>query len=151
MIRLTVRPVFDRTITRQVCEGETVTIGSHTYNSTGNYTDSLQTRFGCDSVIHLNLTVLQELVSNFDLQICDGQSYVFGSQTLNTSGTYTETFASQAGCDSVVTLNLSVVPQITTTLDEQICEGDVFIWALHPIQRPAPIPAISHRWQVATV
>ena len=126
VIRLTVRPVFDRTITRQVCEGETVTIGSHTYNSTGNYTDSLQTRFGCDSVIHLNLTVLQELVSNFDLQICDGQSYVFGSQTLNTSGTYTETFASQAGCDSVVTLNLSVVPQITTTLDEQICEGDVF-------------------------
>ncbi|MCB0654722.1 MAG: gliding motility-associated C-terminal domain-containing protein [Saprospiraceae bacterium] len=132
VIRLTVRPDYDQIITRQVCEGSSVTIGSHTYNTTGTYVDSLQTRFGCDSVIHLNLTVLQELTSTVDRQICNGQTFTFGTQTLSASGTYTETFTSQAGCDSVVTLNLSVVPQITTTLDEVICEGETYFLGATP-------------------
>jgi len=40
--------------------------------------------------------------------ICSGQSYPFGSQTLSTAGTYTEVFPTTSGCDSTVTLTLSV-------------------------------------------
>lgn len=40
--------------------------------------------------------------------ICAGNSYTFGSQTLTASGTYTDTFLSAEGCDSIVTLTLSV-------------------------------------------
>src|SRR6185436_13031654 len=40
--------------------------------------------------------------------ICQGESYVFGSQTLTVSGVYYQHFPLAAGCDSVVELNLTV-------------------------------------------
>lgn len=40
--------------------------------------------------------------------ICNGETYVFGTQQLTTEGTYYHTFSSVSGCDSVVTLQLGV-------------------------------------------
>ena len=40
--------------------------------------------------------------------ICYGETFKFGTQSLSTSGQYTEAFTSQYGCDSVVVLNLIV-------------------------------------------
>jgi hypothetical protein len=40
--------------------------------------------------------------------ICSGQSYVFGTQVLTSAGTYTESFPTSSGCDSTVTLTLTV-------------------------------------------
>lgn len=42
--------------------------------------------------------------------ICQGFGYVFNGNTYNTPGYYTDTFVSVAGCDSIVTLNLTVNP-----------------------------------------
>ena len=44
--------------------------------------------------------------------ICDGNTYSFGTQTLNTAGIFTETFQAIGGCDSIVELTLNV-----TTVD----------------------------------
>lgn len=58
--------------------------------------------------------------------ICQGQSYVFGSQTLTAAGTYTDHFPLTAGCDSIVTLHLYVsildttVNQFNNTLTSQL-------------------------------
>jgi hypothetical protein len=41
-------------------------------------------------------------------QICEGESYILGEQTLTTSGEYTEIFQGIEGNDSIVTLNLTV-------------------------------------------
>lgn len=41
--------------------------------------------------------------------ICQGQTYTFGSLNLIASGNYTQTFTNIYGCDSVVTLNLTVI------------------------------------------
>jgi uncharacterized protein (TIGR02145 family) len=60
---------------------------------------------GCDSVVTLNLTVhpvYQQVVS---IVQCIGTSYLFGNQVLSVAGSYTQTFTSVAGCDSVVQLN----------------------------------------------
>ncbi|MFM7031329.1 MAG: hypothetical protein ACKOX4_02295, partial [Bacteroidota bacterium] len=42
--------------------------------------------------------------------ICQGQSYAFGTQLLAATGTYTRTVPSANGCDSVITLSLTVRP-----------------------------------------
>lgn len=39
---------------------------------------------------------------------CNNSSYKFGTQSLDTAGTYVETFTTHTGCDSVVTLLLTV-------------------------------------------
>lgn len=40
-----------------ICEGESITVGSDTYNESGTYVDTLINISGCDSVVITNLTV----------------------------------------------------------------------------------------------
>jgi len=63
---------------------------------------------GCDSIITLNLTVNQPSASTISQTICAPNSYTFDGQTLTTSGTYMDTLTNASGCDSIVTLNLTV-------------------------------------------
>lgn len=69
-----------------------------------------------NSVIHaFTIHSIQEnLIS---AEICASElPYIFGTQQLNKSGIYTETFQSVHGCDSLVTLNLTVNPTYNVTI-----------------------------------
>ncbi|TAD88098.1 MAG: hypothetical protein EAY75_05600, partial [Bacteroidetes bacterium] len=55
--------------------------------------------------------------------ICEGQSFLGRT----TSGTYRDTLKAANGCDSVRTLNLTVLLRTTVTLSESICEGQSFL------------------------
>ena len=55
------------------------------------------------------------------------RSFHLTDRTWNTTGNYTATFTSVAGCDSIVTLNLVVADLIQSTIKQQICEGQSYI------------------------
>ncbi len=63
----------------------------------------------CPVVSEVTITLFQSYDQEANAEICSGDEYVFGSQTLTESGTYIEVFTSAQGCDSLVTLNLSVI------------------------------------------
>ena len=123
---------FTKTLDRTVCPTGSVTVGTRTYNTTGNYIDTLRNASytGCDSIVKLNLTVLTtaSLTKTLDRTVCTGGSITIGSQTFNTTGSYTVNLsnASFAGCDSIVKLNLTVIngASATKNLDKTICPGD---------------------------
>lgn len=58
-IVISVRQPSTSNINATICTGETFTVGTHVYNSTGNTTDTLigASSHGCDSIVILNLTV----------------------------------------------------------------------------------------------
>jgi len=60
--------------------------------------------------------------------ICNGDDYTFGTQILNASNTgiNTETFQSLTGCDSTVSLTLSVINPVINTMSATICDGDTY-------------------------
>lgn len=58
--------------------------------------------------------------------ICPGSSYSFKGQNLTTPGIYRDTLNNAGGCDSVVTLTLTLKPNTNDTLSFVICEGDSF-------------------------
>jgi len=58
---LTVNLTYNLTVDISICDGDSYTIGSSTYSTTGNYTDVLTTVAGCDSTINTNLTVIAQL------------------------------------------------------------------------------------------
>ncbi|MBO4805767.1 MAG: hypothetical protein J5554_06975, partial [Paludibacteraceae bacterium] len=58
--------------------------------------------------------------------ICKGGSFDFGGKTLTEAGTYEDKLLSADGCDSIVTLKLTVVEQKETLLEESICKGGSF-------------------------
>jgi Ig-like domain CHU_C associated/Secretion system C-terminal sorting domain len=91
-----------------ICQGQTYVFGTQTLSVQGTYLENFGTQFGCDSVVTLILIVNDTYTITSSQTICDGDNYIFGSQTLNSAGTYVETFTSQGGCDSTVTLTLAV-------------------------------------------
>jgi gliding motility-associated-like protein len=120
---LTVRPVFRRTDNPQICSGQVYNVGNNSYTATGTYIDSLSTVFGCDSIITTNLSVVGALVSNVALTLCEGQSVQVGNSIYDESGNYTDTLSSASGCDSIVNLNLSILPKQTFQQSVSICVG----------------------------
>ena len=56
----------------------------------------------------------------------EGEQFVFGSQNITESGEYNETFTAQNGCDSVVTVIVSVKDffNVTVRSNGPLCEGD---------------------------
>jgi gliding motility-associated-like protein len=79
-------------------------------SASGTYLDTLTAVNGCDSIVTLNLTVLPNPTTTLNESICAGNSYTFNNQVLTTSGVYSVTLLAANGCDSVVTLNLTVNP-----------------------------------------
>ena len=106
---LFVSPTIENSISSVICEGQSYTFGTQTLTTTGNYTEMFTTATGCDSLVELFLTVSEALDFTIYDSICDGESYVLGSQTITVSGVYTENFPNAGGCDSLVTLELEVL------------------------------------------
>lgn len=93
--------------TVDLCPGESVTVGTSTYNSAGTYTDVITTA-GCDSTITTTVNMLQASSYAQTVEICQGSSYTIGGTTYTTAGTYTNVLTNLAGCDSTVTTTLVV-------------------------------------------
>ena len=58
--------------------------------------------------------------------ICKDTKFTFGNNTLSSSGTYTHVFKNSDNCDSLVTLNLKVLGDISDTLQAKIFEGETY-------------------------
>ncbi len=74
----------------------------------------------------VTLTVLQPALYTYSYSICQGETYPFNGQNLAANGSYNDTLQAANGCDSIVTLNLTVNPVVTTQLSETVCFGEPF-------------------------
>ncbi len=124
VLTVIVNPVKTTPISRVICQGQSVVVGNHTYSQSGNYRDTLRTSLGCDSIILLNLTVNQFVITELDRAICTGSSVIVGTHTYNQSGNYSDTLKNAQQCDSIVLLKLLVTDTLKQTINRTICEGD---------------------------
>lgn len=107
-VNLTVNQSTSGTLNTSSCVSYTVPSGDETYASSGTYSDTIANVSGCDSIISINLTVLQPTSSSISVSACDSYTVPSGNQTYFTSGTYQDIIPNLAGCDSVITINLSI-------------------------------------------
>jgi hypothetical protein len=78
--------------------------------------------------VTLNLIVNPTRTGIINATICSNQTYLFNGVNLNTTGSYIDTFTSANGCDSVVTLNLTVNPTSTGTINATICSNQTYLY-----------------------
>lgn len=76
------------------------------YTETGYYSQTLQTVFGCDSVVTMQLTINPSYTTNLTVTACD--EYEWFGETYYNSGQYTHMLNSIYGCDSLFTMNLTI-------------------------------------------
>jgi hypothetical protein len=127
-LNLTVLPEFSTSFSQTVCNGDTLFYNAKAYTSTGIYTDNLSSINGCDSLVTINLTVLPLIETTLSETICNGDTLSFNGQQYAASGTYSTTLLAANGCDSLVNLQLTVLPLQETVTDQSICFGDTFAW-----------------------
>jgi gliding motility-associated-like protein len=103
-------------------DGTTVTITANT-----SHTSNLITIAGCDSIIVTNVTMDPVFASTVNVTVCTGATYTYPDGTVSTNITVNEsqisTLTSVAGCDSMITTNVTVSSAFTSTQDFNICEG----------------------------
>ncbi len=109
-----------------LCEGENYPVGDSLYDETGIYTNTFKNRFGCDSVVHLDLTVHPAYDIELIETICEGESIRIGELTFRESGNYTIPLKSRHGCDSTILLDLTVNPTPVTEIEESVCFGESY-------------------------
>ena len=110
--------VLTLTINNTVYTEETITAcDSYTWNGQ-NYTESGEYIYtttaanGCDSIVTLHLTINNSEIGETEyVTICYGETYTWNGQTYSTEGEYSIVLTNINGCDSIVILNLTVLPQ----------------------------------------
>jgi hypothetical protein len=126
VLTLTVNPVYNHADDVAICQGETYVFGTQNLTTAGEYTKVFESVTGCDSTVVLTLTVNPVYNHTDETIICQGETYVFGTQNLTTAGEYTEVFESVSGCDSTVVLTLTVNPVYNHTDEAAICQGETY-------------------------
>lgn len=116
------------TIEQSICEGSFYTFNGNDYSVAGSYPDTLTTINGCDSIINLVLTVnalSPETIIN--ASVCEGSAYTFHGNDYTIAGSYSDTLSDMNGCDSIVTLVLTVnALSLETTVTASVCEGSAY-------------------------
>ena len=97
--------------------------------TTGDFVFHRQTIHGCDSIVTLHITVNPIFQENESLVICESDlPYTWRDITFpvgTSSQIFTYNLQSEAGCDSIVTLVLTVRPTFMQNVNLQVCENDL--------------------------
>ena len=84
-------------------------IDGNTYSTNNNLaTWTLTNVAGCDSIVTLDLTISYSNLGTDVQTACDTYTWIDGNTYTSSNSTATHTLTNVAGCDSVVTLNLTV-------------------------------------------
>ncbi len=91
-----------------ICSGQSYLFQGTSYTSSGTYSVTFQNQNSCDSIVTLNLVVLNPDSTVVTDTICSGESYLFHGTSYTASGNYSVTLQNRYSCDSTVTLKLHV-------------------------------------------
>ncbi len=127
-LQVTVLPSSFNALTVNLCNQASYIYLSKSYSTSGVYMDTLMNYQGCDSIITLTLNFYNASNSTFSAQLCSNATLVFNGQTIAAAGSYADTLVNYTGCDSIITLNVSVLPAILTNLSQQICPGSSYLF-----------------------
>jgi hypothetical protein len=147
-LHLTVKERAVTRITGYTCNGAAyndngflgiTTAGEHTLRLTGSN--------GCDSLVILTLINSTTVYGSKRDTICRGDVYSFAGNSYTSTGEYTGRFTAVSGCDSLVTLQLAVMP-VYQRNDEFSLSRSQLPYDYHGFIIAATEPEGSHTYNV---
>jgi gliding motility-associated-like protein len=91
---------------------------NYVFNESGTKIINLIMKLGCLSTIFSDTVVVTNSIERFiTASICQLQEYIFYADTINKAGIYTKSIQNGSGCDSLITLDLKIIPAEMETID----------------------------------
>lgn len=97
-------------ISIQSCDSYLVPSGSYSVTGSGVFYDTIPNQWGCDSLLTLNVTINNATSSTDLISACGSLTWIDGNTytTDNNTATFTIVGGAVNGCDSIVTLDLTI-------------------------------------------
>ena len=107
---VTINPTYNESASATICDNETLTFGTQTLGASdaGLNTEVFQSINGCDSTVTLDLTINSSSSSTQTQTGIDSYTWPVNNETYTESGTYTAVIPNASGCDSTITLDLTL-------------------------------------------
>lgn len=127
-VDLSFHPVDTNDIRVTLCEQDSLEVGGRIFkpaNPSGLVRLPNAAATGCDSLIAVELNFVPQFTTELAQVICPEDSLMVNGtryDRFRLSGT--EVFSTAAGCDSVVTIDLSLLPVDTQVIRQSLCPGD---------------------------
>ena len=118
-------PNYNTNYDTTLCFGESVTVNGTQYNGTNSSGIEIFSSInGCDSIVNITITELNDISINFDTTLCNGESVTINGTIYNGQNNVgNETFTSITGCDSLVNITVTELNAIVYNFDTTLCFG----------------------------
>ena len=123
-LELIIEPPSRFEYTDTICNGQTYMLNDLELINQGIYYDTIQNHIGCDSIITLDLRVLDIIRDTVSYAICPGDTIDVLGNPYYESGSYLGSDTTSTGCLIDVTINISTLEHTFDTLERSICLGD---------------------------
>jgi len=91
------------------CGSYTTPDGNQTFTSTGVFPVTYTNVANCDSIVNYDVTIGGPTTSSISITTCNSYTTPSGNNTYTTSGTYTDVVPNIFGCDSTITIDLTII------------------------------------------
>lgn len=120
-LNLTIHNSIATTDTQVACDTYTWINGVSYTTSNNTATHTLTRVNGCDSIVSLNLMINNTVEVIDIISDCSSHTWIDGNTYTTNNTTATQTYIMANGCDSIVTLALTINTPSSSTINETIC------------------------------
>ena len=126
-IVITMADTIRSTISQTICAGSSYVVNGQTYTLPGRYRQHLHTASGCDSILHIYITVGDTLRGIIYDTICTSGRITINDSVYTAAGTYRQKLKTPQGCDSILTVVITVADTIRSSINQTICAGSSYV------------------------
>ena len=101
--------------------------------TTGTYLHTDSTAFGCDSMVTMHLQIVPRAYADDLHEVCDSMTWIDGHTYYADSIGALDTLHTARGCDSVVTLHLTVHYSTLEVAIDTFCQGTSYLFRSHEL------------------
>ncbi len=117
---------FESTENLAACEGESANFNGDLILAGTTEIYNLTSINGCDSTITVIVDELANYSENIELQSCNNNSILFDGVPLYIGDVQDFNYSNAEGCDSILTVSVIAVTEITNTENVEVCDGDSY-------------------------
>ncbi|MEE0266510.1 MAG: T9SS type A sorting domain-containing protein [Bacteroidales bacterium] len=119
-LTLNVNPIYNTELSANICQDQVYDENGFNVSEAGVYTQTLTSVNGCDSIVALTVSVNPTFDTTINATINAGETYASFGFNETEAGTYVQNLQTVNGCDSTITLILSVNSSLSEAEIEEI-------------------------------